>query len=89
MADYGLGIVEMSLWSRNRRHFIGKRDEKFLYWRCEGWILYSRGMKVAAAGRPGANGMLAPNADAGVPEAATTALKSAADRHSLSHRHQL
>ena len=71
MSDSSVGFVEMSRWSRNRQYFVGKREDKFLYWRYEGWIPYSNDMKVALEVPRNAQGPLPPNADATVPEVAT------------------
>ena len=42
-----LGMTELSRWSINRKIFMGKRDDKFLYWRYEGWFPWDSGTKVA------------------------------------------
>jgi len=36
MADGGVGFAEASRWSVNRRIFMGKRGDKFLYWTYQG-----------------------------------------------------
>jgi hypothetical protein len=36
MSDAYIGAAESSRWATNRRYFIGKRGEKFLFWQYEG-----------------------------------------------------
>jgi hypothetical protein len=36
MDDAGLMLAEGSRWSHNRQYFLGKRQDKFIYWRYEG-----------------------------------------------------
>ncbi len=71
MSDSHIGFVEMSRWARNRQYFVGKREDKFLYWRYEGWLPYSNEMKVAREDARNAKGPLPTNADATLPEVVT------------------
>lgn len=47
MSDSGVGFVEFSRWARNRQYFMGKRGEKYLYWRYEGEAPATSGTKEA------------------------------------------
>jgi Uncharacterized alpha/beta hydrolase domain (DUF2235) len=47
MEDGHVGFAEASRWSINRQIFVGKRGNKFLYWRYEGWTPEYSGSKTA------------------------------------------
>ena len=47
MADAYVGSSERSRWSVNRQIFMGKRGDKFLFWRYEGWTPEYSGTKEA------------------------------------------
>lgn len=47
MTEGHIGMTELSRWSVNRKIFMGKRGEKFLYWRYEGWTPEYSGTKVS------------------------------------------
>lgn len=46
-ASAALYYAEMSRWSRNRQYFVGKRDDRFLYWRYEGYLPVNAPMQTA------------------------------------------
>jgi Uncharacterized alpha/beta hydrolase domain (DUF2235) len=52
MSDASMGFAESSRWSVNRKIFMGKRGEKYLYWRYEGYHPKASGTSVAALEDP-------------------------------------
>jgi Uncharacterized alpha/beta hydrolase domain (DUF2235) len=63
MKEGGVSFAEASRWSTNRQFFMGKRDDKFLYWRYEGWSPEYSGTQTAMLERtsaPAESDVLAP-----------------------------
>lgn len=52
LSDTWISAVEWSRWARNRQYFVGKRGEKFLYWRYDGLHPASASAEVALLATP-------------------------------------